>query len=47
MPRGSLQLDPLTIAATTAVYVVVVCVAVLAPAARALRVQPGTILRAE
>jgi len=47
MPRGSLQLDPLTIAATTAIYVVVVCAAVLAPAARALRVQPGIILRAE
>jgi predicted permease len=47
MPPGSLQFDPVTIAATTAVYIAVVCVAVVAPAARALRVQPGIILRAE
>ena len=47
MPRSVLRLDPPMIALTIVAYVIVVCVAVLAPAARALRVQPGIILRAE
>jgi predicted permease len=47
LPQESLRLDPPTIVAAMTMYAVVVCLAVLAPAARALRVQPGTILRAE
>ena len=47
LPQESLRLDPPTIAAAIILYAIVVCAAVLAPAARALRVQPGIILRAE
>ncbi|MBY0495008.1 MAG: ABC transporter permease [Cyanobacteria bacterium] len=47
LPEESLRLDPPAIAAAMILYVIVVCLAVLAPAARALRVQPGIILRAE
>jgi putative ABC transport system permease protein len=47
LPPESLQLDPPTIGAAMILYAFVVCAAVLAPAARALRVQPGIILRAE
>ncbi|MND02873.1 hypothetical protein D3C83_224260 [compost metagenome] len=47
LPEESLQLDPAALIATAVVYLLVVCVAVLAPAMRALRVQPASILRAE
>ncbi len=47
MPQSVLRLDAPTIAMTTIAYLIVVCVAVLAPAARALRIQPAIILRAE
>jgi ABC-type antimicrobial peptide transport system permease subunit len=47
LPPESLRLDPPTMVAATILYAIVVCVAVLAPAMRALRVQPGVILRAE
>ena len=47
LPQESLRLDPPTIGAAMILYAIVVCLAVLAPAARALRVQPGIILRAE
>jgi predicted permease len=47
LPQESLRLDPPTIAAAIILYVIVVCFAVLAPAARALQVQPASILRAE
>jgi ABC-type lipoprotein release transport system permease subunit len=47
LPEESLRIDPPTILAAIIVYAVIVCVAVLAPAARALRVQPASILRAE
>jgi predicted permease len=47
LPQESLRLDPPAIVAAMALYAIIVCVAVLAPAARALRVQPGTILRSE
>ena len=47
LPQESLRLDPPTIVAAMIVYAVIVGLAVLAPAARALRVQPGIILRAE
>jgi len=47
LPQESLRLDPPTIVAAMILYVIVVCFAVLAPAARALRVQPASILRAE
>jgi ABC-type antimicrobial peptide transport system permease subunit len=47
LPQESLRLDPPTIAAAMILYAIIVCLAVLAPAARALRVQPGIILRAE
>ena len=47
LPEESLRLDPPTILAAMILYAIVVCLAVLAPAARALRVQPASILRAE
>jgi ABC-type antimicrobial peptide transport system permease subunit len=47
LPEESLRLDPPTIVAAMILYAIVVCLAVLAPAARALRVQPASILRAE
>ena len=47
LPQESLRLDPPTIVAAMILYAIIVCVAVLAPAASALRVQPGIILRAE
>jgi len=47
LPQESLRLDPPTIVAAMILYAIIVCVAVLAPAARALRVQPGIILRSE
>jgi putative ABC transport system permease protein len=47
LPEESLRLDPPIIVAAMILYAIIVCVAVLAPAARALRVQPGIILRAE
>jgi ABC-type lipoprotein release transport system permease subunit len=40
-------MDPLMVAVTAAVYVIVVAIAVIVPASRALRIQPATILRAE
>jgi ABC-type antimicrobial peptide transport system permease subunit len=47
LPQESLRLDPPTIASAMILYAIIVCVAVLAPAARALRVQPGILLRSE
>jgi predicted permease len=47
LPRDSLHLDPYLLALATTGYLIVVAAAILAPAARALRVQPGVILRAE
>jgi ABC-type antimicrobial peptide transport system permease subunit len=47
MPQSVLRFDASTIALTTIAYLIVVSIAVLAPASRALRVQPGIILRAE
>jgi hypothetical protein len=47
LPRAVLQLDVATLSAMIIVYVAIVCLAVAAPAARALRVQPAIILRSE
>lgn len=47
IPRGATRLEPSTIVITSLVYIVVVGIAVLVPAARALRVQPSAVLRAE
>ena len=47
LPPGATQLGPSLLAITAAGYVLVVGIAVLVPAARALRVQPASILRAE
>jgi predicted permease len=47
LPPNATQLGPSLLAMTAAAYVMVVGIAVLVPAARALRVQPAEILRAE
>ena len=47
MPQDATRMDPLMVAVTAAVYVIVVAIAVIVPASRALRIQPATILRAE
>jgi putative ABC transport system permease protein len=47
LPPGAILLGPALVVLTGVLYMVVVGVAVLVPAARALRIQPGTILRAE
>jgi predicted permease len=47
LPPGATQLGPSLVAIIAAGYVLVVGIAVLVPAARALRVQPAEILRAE
>ena len=47
LPQGVILLAPAMIVLTSVLYMIVVGVAVLVPAARALRIQPGTILRAE
>ncbi|HYE88071.1 MAG TPA: FtsX-like permease family protein, partial [Vicinamibacterales bacterium] len=47
MPPGAIFLAPSMVALTSVLYMIVVGVAVLVPATRALRIQPGTILRAE
>ena len=47
MPRAAIQGAPSTVFVTAALYILVVAVAVLVPAARALAVEPGAVLRAE
>ena len=47
MPEGAILMRPSMVVLTSALYITAVGVAVLVPAARALRIQPGTILRAE
>lgn len=47
IPRGATRLEPSTMVLTVIVYAAVVATAILVPAARALRVPPATILRAE
>lgn len=47
LPPGATQLGPALLALTAVSYVIVVFIAVLVPAARALRVQPAEILRAD
>jgi putative ABC transport system permease protein len=47
MPPGAILLAPSMVVLTSVLYMIVVGVAVLVPATRALRIQPGTILRAE
>jgi putative ABC transport system permease protein len=47
MPQGAILLGPSMVFLTSVLYMIVVGVAVLVPASRALRVQPSTILRAE
>jgi putative ABC transport system permease protein len=47
MPQGAILLAPSMVVITSVLYMIVVGVAVLVPATRALRIQPGTILRAE
>ena len=47
MPQGAILLTPSMVVLTSVLYMIVVGVAVLVPATRALRIQPGTILRAE
>ena len=47
MPRGVILLAPSMVVLTSVLYMIVVGIAVLVPATRALRTQPGTILRAE
>lgn len=47
MPQGAILLGPSLVLLTSVLYMIVAAVAVLVPAARALRIQPGTILRAD
>ena len=47
MPEGAILLGPTVVVLTSVLYMIVVGVAVFVPATRALRIQPGTILRAE
>jgi putative ABC transport system permease protein len=47
MPPGAILMAPSMVVLTSVLYMIVVGAAVLVPATRALRIQPGTILRAE
>ena len=47
MPQGAILLTPSMVVLTSVLYMIIVGIAVLVPATRALRIQPGTILRAE
>jgi ABC-type lipoprotein release transport system permease subunit len=47
LPPGAILLAPSMVVLTSVLYMIVIGVAVLVPAMRALRIQPGTILRAE
>jgi ABC-type lipoprotein release transport system permease subunit len=47
MPPDAMRLEPTALIMTGVIYLLVVGLAVAIPAARALRIQPATILRAE
>jgi ABC-type lipoprotein release transport system permease subunit len=47
MPGDASRLEPSALLLTGVLYLLVVGIAVVIPAARALRIQPATILRAE